>query len=46
LNSLGTSNYLAAAGIAQSAYAVGLRHSFWSTDWKTKTHSLSLCVFL
>jgi predicted porin len=28
LNSLGTSNYLAAAGIAQSAYAVGLRHSF------------------
>jgi hypothetical protein len=28
LNSLGTSNYLATAGIAQSAYAVGLRHSF------------------
>jgi predicted porin len=28
LNSLGTSNYLAAAGTAQSAYAVGLRHSF------------------
>jgi len=28
LNSLGTSNYLATAGIAQSAYALGLRHSF------------------
>jgi len=28
LNSLGTSNYLAAAGVDQSAYAVGLRHSF------------------
>jgi predicted porin len=28
LNSLGTSNYLAAAGISQSAYALGLRHSF------------------
>ena len=28
LNSLGTSNYLASAGVAQSAYAVGLRHSF------------------
>ena len=28
LNSLGTSNYLTTAGIAQSAYALGLRHSF------------------
>jgi len=28
LNSLGTSNYLATAGADQSAYAVGIRHSF------------------
>jgi predicted porin len=28
LNSLGTSNYLAAAGADQTAYALGLRHSF------------------
>lgn len=28
LNSLGTSNALAAAGVDQTAYAVGLRHSF------------------
>lgn len=28
LNSLGTSNYLTTAGSSQSAYAIGLRHSF------------------